>query len=109
MSLKTLLVASIGLCGLAAAQQARAQQMPPDAPVLALPEQGHSAAYYGIASAQEREASIRTVLSSVQLDRPYLEPSFTAEASYFVIRMLLGGRNAPADIADPYPELALNP
>jgi hypothetical protein len=100
MPLKALLVGLIGLCGLTAAQQARAQQMPPDAPVLALPQQGHSAAYYGMSAAQ---------LSSVELDRPYLEPSFAAEASYFVIRMLLGGRNAPADIADPYTRLALNP
>jgi hypothetical protein len=109
MPLKALLVGLIGLCGLTAAQQARAQQMPPDAPVLALPQQGHSAAYYGMSAAQQREASIRAVLSSVELDRPYLEPSFAAEASYFVIRMLLGGRNAPADIADPYTRLALNP
>jgi hypothetical protein len=109
MAPKALLAGLIGFCGLSAAPLVRAQQMPPDAPVLALPQQGHSAAHYGMSAAQEREASIRAVLTSVQLDRPYLEPSLMVEASYFMIRMLLGGRGAPADIADPYPELVLNP
>jgi hypothetical protein len=91
------------------ASTAQAQQPPRDAPVMASPQQGHSAAHYGMDAAVEREASIRSVLSSVQLDRPQLEPSLAAEASYFVVRMLLGGQGAPADIADPYPDLALNP
>jgi hypothetical protein len=106
---KALILGVSVLCGLSAAHPARAQQMPSDTPPLALPQQGHSAAHYGMSAAQEREASIRSVLSSVQMDRPYLEPSLAVEASYFVVRMLLGGRGAPADIADPYPELALNP
>jgi hypothetical protein len=92
---------------LAGAGGARAQQVPSDVPVLAAPQQGHSAAYYGMDSVAEREASIRSVLSSVDLDRPRLEPNLAAEAGVFVVRMLLGGRGAPADIADPYPDLAL--
>jgi hypothetical protein len=94
---------------LAVAGSAQAQQVPFDAPVLAAPQSGHSAWYYGMDDEGEREASIRSVLSSVQLDRPHLEPSLAAEVSYFVVRMLLGGRGAPADIADPFPDLTLNP
>lgn len=109
MSAKTLIAGMMGLGFVAGAGVAQAQQLPFDAPVLAAPQRGHSAAYYGLDTPAEREASIRAVLSSVRLDRPYLEPSLAVEASFFVVRMLLGGRGAPADIADPFPDLALKP
>lgn len=79
------------------AQELPQQMMPP----VRDPAFGHSAEYYGISHPAQQEASIRSVLSSVQLDRAYLPSSLAAEAAYLAVRLFVGGQGAPTDIADP--------
>ena len=86
-----------------------AQDLPQNlVPPAADPMFGHSAEYYGISPPGQREASIRSVLSSVQLDRSYLPSSLAAEIAYFTVRLFVGGGGAPTDIADPQSDVELN-
>jgi hypothetical protein len=62
---------------------------------------GHSAAHYGMAIPIEQRASIRAVLSSVQLDRLRQAPSVAAAGTYLFLQMFAGGGGAPTDIAEP--------
>lgn len=61
---------------------------------------GHSAAYYGMTRPLEQRASIRAVLSSVQLDRLRQAPSVAAAGTYLFLQMFAGGGGAPTDIAE---------
>jgi len=61
---------------------------------------GHSAAYYGMTIPIEQRASIRAVLSSVQLDRLRQAPSVAAAGTYLFLQMFAGGGGAPTDIAE---------
>lgn len=98
-SSKVLAVAAV--ISASAVAPVQAQSLPSDLMLSSTPAQGHSAVHYGLTEIPQQEASIRSVLSSVQLDRPYLQPSLVAESSYFLVQMLLGGGGAPSDIADP--------
>jgi hypothetical protein len=61
---------------------------------------GHSAAYYGMTSPLEQRASIRAVLSSVQLARLRQAPSVAAAGTYLFLQMFVGGGGAPTDVAE---------
>lgn len=92
--------------GLTVLTPVQAQSLPEGFQPQEKPMQGHSAVHYGLADVSQQEASIRSVLSSVQLDRPYLQPSLVAEGGYFLVQMFLGGGGAPSDIADPRSDIA---
>ena len=78
-----------------------AQDLPrPMSPPVSDPEIGHSAAYYGLPSPGLQEASIRSVLSSVQVDQAFVPLSLAAESAYFLVRLFVGGQGAPTDLAD---------
>lgn len=61
---------------------------------------GHSAAYFGIQDAVEQRASIRAVLSGVQLDRVRQSPGLAAAGTLLLLQMFAGGGGAPTDLAE---------
>lgn len=90
---------------LALAPSVMAQDLPQKiGPPVQDPVSGHSAEHYGIVQPGQQEASIRSVLSSVDVDRAFLPSSLAAETAYFLVRLFVGGQGAPTDLADARPD-----